>query len=75
MSRVECWATIEDEQERKSVMAWVRAGNFESYAEVGTRVSVTYKSDPEDPDDSSRKWGVIHFFEHYPEHGIYGHGK
>lgn len=73
MNRVECWADIPNEQERKAVMAWVRAGNFESYSEIGIRVFVTYEDNPNDPDSSSKRWGVIHFFEHYPEHGIFGH--
>lgn len=72
MSRVECWAEIPNDQERKAVMAWVRSSNFVNYSEINSRVSVTYEDDPNDPDSSSKRWGVIHFFEHYSEHGIYG---
>lgn len=72
MSRVECSAVIENDQERKAVMAWVRASNFQSYSEIGSTVSVTFVEDPNDPDNSSKKWGVIHFFEQYAEHSIYG---
>lgn len=73
MSKVECWAIIEDDQERKAVMAWVRASNFESYSEIGNKVTVTYVKDTEDPDSNSKLWGTIHFFEQYAEHGIFGH--
>lgn len=72
MNRVECWADIPNEQERKAVMAWVRAGSFESFSEIGIRVSVVYQSNPKDPDDSSKRWGIIHFFEQYPVHSISG---
>lgn len=72
MNRIELSAVIENDQERKAVMAWVRASNFHSYSEVGNKVSVTYMEDPDDPESSSKKWGVIHFFEQYPEHSIYG---
>lgn len=73
MAKIECWANIPDEQERKAVMAWVRASNFSGYSEIGEKVSVTYEDTPDDPDNDSKRWGVIHFFEQYPEHGIYGH--
>lgn len=73
MNRIECWAEIHDEQERESVVAWIKSGSFKSYAVNGPRVSVVYEGSSKDPDDSSKQWGLIHFFEHYPEHGIYGH--
>ena len=72
MNHFECWAEIPNEEERKSVMNWVRSGDFESYSEIGIRVSITYKSDPHDPDDNAKRWSVIHFFEQYPKHGIVG---
>lgn len=71
MRRLECWAEIPNEKERKAVMAWVRAGKFKSYSEIDTRVNVTYEDDPNDQDSSGRYWGIVHFFESYPEHHIY----
>lgn len=72
MAKLECSAIITKDEERKAVMAWVRASNFSSYAEIGNKVTVTYEYDPSDQEATSKKWGVIHFFEQYPEHTIYG---
>lgn len=71
MGQLQCWAEIPDDRERESVVAWVKTSEFKSYLETGIRVSVTYEYDPKDPDSCSRKWGLINFFEHYPNHGIY----
>lgn len=73
MNRLECWAEIPNDQERKSVMSWIRSNGFNSYSEIGERVSATYICSQPDNQDSSKIWGIIHFFEHYPEHGICGH--
>lgn len=70
--RIECWADIENDQERKAVMAWVRASKFTSYSEQGIRVTVVYEPDPEDRDANGKMWGTIHFFEQYKSHGISG---
>lgn len=71
MSRIECWANIPNKAERKAVMAWVRAGDFFSFSEIGEKVTVIYESDPNGPNGSSKCWGVIHFFEQYSEHSIF----
>lgn len=70
MAKVECWAEIPNDVERQSVMSWVRSANFRSFSEIGDRVSVTYESSPTDSDSNSKYWGVIHFFEQYPNHSI-----
>lgn len=69
-TKVECWATIENDAERSAVMAWVRASNFHSYAEIEKRVYITYLDDPTDPENNARKWGLIHYIEQYKEHSI-----
>lgn len=70
MRKLECWAEIPEETERKVVMAWVRASDFVGYSEIGSRVSVSWEEKPNDLDSSSHYWGIIHFFEQYPEHYI-----
>lgn len=71
MAKVECWAVIENDEERKSVMDWVRSSNFDGYSELGDKVFVTYTVNSLDPESNSKKWGLINFFEKYPEHSIY----
>lgn len=75
MDYFECWAEIPDNKERQSIMKWVRAEKFESFAEIGDEVHVVYKSNPNDPNDSGRRWAIIHSFEQYPKHGIVGKSK
>lgn len=70
MRKLECWAEIPEEAERKAVMAWVRASDFTGYSEMRSRVSVSWEEKPDDPDSSSHYWGIIHFFEQYSEHYI-----
>lgn len=72
MKQLECWTNIPNEEERRAVMAWVRSSDFESYSEIGDKVSVTWKEKPNNPETNSHYWGIIHFFEQYPEHAIYG---
>ena len=71
MSRVEMSARISNADERRAVMAWVRAASFNGYSEIGDTVSVTFVDDLKDPENNNRKWGAIHFFEQYPEHSIH----
>lgn len=73
MNRLECWAEIHDEEERESIVSWVKSGGFKGYSVNGPRVSVCYEGDPNDPEENSKRWGLIHLFEGYPEHGIFGH--
>lgn len=69
---IEVSAVISNDAERSAVMAWIRASKFHSYSEVGNTVHVSYLDDPSDPENSSRKWALIHYFEQYPEHEIKG---
>lgn len=69
MKKLVCSARIENESERKAVMAWVRQAANGGYSEVGETVTMTYISQ-DDQEESSRWWGIIHFFEYYPEHSI-----
>lgn len=71
MGKLVCSARIENENERKAVMAWVRQVANGGYSEIEDRVTMTYIS-VNDQEESGRWWGIIHFFEHYPEHSIEG---
>lgn len=72
MTKLECSAVIENKQERRAIMAWIKSSKAESYSEVGNTVSITYKPAKDDPEASSTWWGMIHVFEQYPEHTING---
>lgn len=65
-----CSARIENEQERRAIMSWVRVVANGGFSELGDKVSLTYIGNNEDPENSSRWWGIIHVFEQYPEHTI-----
>lgn len=65
-----CSAVIENDQERRAIMAWVRSSNPTSYSEIEKTVSMTFDGDPKDPDYSGKYWGIIHVFEQYPDHSI-----
>lgn len=70
MAKVICSAIIERDPERQAIIAWVRCVANGGFSEIGNKVSMTYIEQPDDPDNSSRKWGIIHTFEQYPEHAI-----
>lgn len=72
ITKVECWARIPDEEERKAAMRWVRSADLCGYSEIGDKVSVTFVRRPDDPNGDERMWEVINFFGQYSEHGIFG---
>lgn len=72
MTKLQCSAVISDDQDRKAIMAWVRASKAQAYGEKDQTVSLTYELDENDPEASSTWWGIIHVFEQYAEHSIIG---
>lgn len=69
---VECWAIIPNKSEREAVMAWVRMADLHGYSVLGEKVTVTFIKKPDDSRGDEKLWGIIGFFERYPEHGIFG---
>lgn len=64
-----CAAVIPDDNERKSIMQWVRKIRATSYSELGEEVSMTF-DDIDLAAQSDLYWAIIHTFEQYPEHLI-----
>lgn len=68
MKKLNCTMRVENDQERKAMMAWVRCVANCGYSEVGSTIYLTYQGDP--ATDDGRYWGIVHTFETYPEHTI-----
>lgn len=66
--KLQCSARIENEQERKAIMSWVRSVANAGYSEIEDKVSLTYTGDP--THDDGHYWGIVHVFEQYAEHEI-----
>lgn len=65
-----CSATIPTKGERMSLMCYVRTVANEGYSENGDVVTMTYRSNPDNPEDA-RMWDIImSIFEAYPVHSI-----
>ncbi|MCM1323267.1 MAG: hypothetical protein NC218_03690 [Acetobacter sp.] len=65
--KVEVNARIENPEERKAFMAWVRT-HAHGYSEIGEVVSMSVITD-----DKAKAQSIINVFEAYPEHTIIFH--
>lgn len=65
--KVEVSARIENPEERKAFMAWVRT-HAHSYSELGETVSMSVETQ-----DKAEAQGIINVFEAYEEHTIVYH--
>lgn len=70
MPKVVCSAKIESEPMRNAIMAWVEGIANGGYRVEGDTIHMTYHEILDDPDNHSRKWAIIHYFEMFPEHSI-----
>lgn len=68
LRRVTCSAVIQDDNERKLVVDWVKSVANRGYSEDGDRVTLTYEELPGDHDSSY--WAIVHFFEGCESHEI-----
>lgn len=68
MKRLNCSMRIENEQERKAMLAWVRTAANGGYSEIGETLHFTYEGDPST--DDGKYWGIVHTVENYAEHAI-----
>lgn len=70
MAKIVCSACIRDEVERKTMMDWIRRTANGGYSELGDVVHLIYEEDDNDPENSNKKWDIIHTFEALPYHSI-----
>lgn len=70
MAKVVCSACIRDDTERETMMKWIRTAANAGYSEIGDVVHLVYEENPNDQDNNSKKWGIIHTFENLPYHSI-----
>lgn len=68
MKKLNCTMRVENDQERKAMMAWVAMVANGGYSELGDTIHLTYLGDP--TSDNGRYWGIVHTVEHYAEHTI-----
>lgn len=68
MKKLNCSMAIEEEPERKAMLAWVKTVANGGYSEIENMLSFTYLGDP--AHDDGKYWGIIHTVSHYKEHSI-----
>lgn len=69
MRKLVCSAVIENDQERRAILAWAQTVANAGFSEIGNVITVNYKTD-DIVENCGTWWGIVAVFEQYPKHTI-----